>query len=371
MLLCYCAQKHYQHVVIKRNHAMEENYIQRCFDLARMAEGRTSPNPMVGAVLVHQHRIIGEGYHAYYGSPHAEVNAVASVKAEDRVLIPGATLYVSLQPCSIFGKTPPCTDLIIREKIKKVVISCLDHTPEVLANGLRILSEHGIEVIQNVLKQEGEELALPRNRAVQLGRPYLILKMALSIEGNYAPPDLSKSWLSNPLSRRLSHRWRAEADAILIGTNSVISDDPALDNRFYFGKSPLKIILDQFGRIPSGARVFQGGPSLLISQATTKTDYPAGVEHLNLDWNEQFWQNLLPILCARKIGILLIEGGGKVWDDLLNQHLWDEIRILQSASRLPYGILAPKIQGDPIDVITLGSDLIKYYKNAGEMLKFS
>ncbi len=344
---------------------MLEDYIQRCFDLARMAEGHTSPNPMVGAVLVHQQRIIGEGYHAYYGGPHAEVNAVASVKEVDRILIPNATLYVSLQPCSIFGKTPPCTDLIIREKIKKVVISCLDHTPEVLANGLRILNAHGVEVIQNVLKREGEELALPRNKAVQLGRPYLVLKMALSIEGNYAPVDLSKSWLSNPLSLRLSHRWRAEADAILIGTNSVISDDPALDNRYYFGKSPLKVILDQHGRIPSGAKVFSGGPSLLISQAPLNADYPETVAHLNLNWNEQFWQNLLSILYARKIGILLIEGGGKVWDDLLRQHLWDEIRVLQSASSLPDGISAPKIQGHPKDVFILGTDLIKCYKNSG------
>lgn len=350
---------------------MEEDYIQRCFDLARMAEGCTSPNPMVGAVLVHQQRIIGEGYHVYYGGPHAEVNAVASVKADDRMLIPGATLYVSLQPCSIFGKTPPCTDLIIREKIKKVVISCLDHTPEVLANGLQILRAQGVEVVQNVLKQKGEELALPRNRAVQLSRPYLVLKMALSIEGNYAPADLSKSWLSNPMSRRLTHRWRAEADAILIGTNSVISDDSALDNRFYFGKSPLKIVLDQHARIPTTAKVFQRGSTLLISQNAVKEMYPAQVEHLHLVWDEQFWENLLPILYGRKIGILLIEGGGKVWGDLLRQQLWDEIRVLQSASPLPHGISAPKIQGAPTDVIILGSDLIKRYKNTGEMLKFS
>jgi diaminohydroxyphosphoribosylaminopyrimidine deaminase / 5-amino-6-(5-phosphoribosylamino)uracil reductase len=344
---------------------MEEYYIQRCFDLARMAEGYASPNPLVGAVLVHQDHIIGEGYHAYYGGPHAEVNAVASVKASDRILIPDATLYVSLQPCSIFGKTPPCTDLIVREKIKKVVISCLDQTPEVLANGLRILSENGIEVIQNVLRAEGESLALPRNRAVQQSRPYLVLKMALSLEGNYAPADLSQSWLSNPLSRRLSHRWRAEADAILIGTNSVLSDNPALDNRFYFGKSPLKIVLDQHARIPTGARVFQGGATLLISQNATKETYPAQVEHLHMAWNEQFWQNLLPSLYERKIGILLIEGGGGIWKGLLEQNLWDEIRVLQSKNPLPQGLPAPNIQIPANEVKRLGTDLIIRYKNPG------
>lgn len=344
----------------------EQNFfIRRCFDLARMGAGAVSPNPMVGAVLVHAGRIIGEGYHQRYGGAHAEVNAVASVSDSDRGLIPQATLYVSLEPCCIYGKTPPCTNLIIQQKIPKVVISCLDLTPEVSGRGVEILQAQGIEVITGVLEEEGKALAAARNVSVRENRPYVILKMAVTRNGFFAPQDGSQFWITQAPTKRLVHRWRAEVDAILVGTGTALADNPRLDNRHYFGKSPLRIVLDRHLKLPANLLLFSDNQkTLVICEKAPTLSSSTTLEYLSIAFDVHFWENLLASLwCDHKIGVLLVEGGAKVLDSLINTGLWDEARVLAGDRTLEQGIAAPLIPGVHVKKMPLGLDELKVYRN--------
>lgn len=340
-------------------------FIKRCFDLARLGAGATSPNPMVGAVLVYQGKIIGEGYHQRYGGAHAEVNAVSSVAETDRVFIAQSTLYVSLEPCCIYGKTPPCTNLIIKEKIPKVVISCLDLTPEVRGRGVGILREHGVEVITGVLVEEGKALAATRNIAVSQQRPYIILKMAVSSNGCFAPQDRSQFWITQATSNRLVHRWRSEADAILIGTTTALMDDPQLDNRHYFGKSPLRIVLDRNLNLPPHLKVFSDGKkTLIVSEQIPETVISEQVQYLQLTFDATFWEKLMHILWMKyKLGVVLIEGGAKIFDSIIAAQLWDEARVLEGRNAIENGIPAPVIPGILAKKMPLGLDELKVYQN--------
>ncbi|RMF32110.1 MAG: bifunctional diaminohydroxyphosphoribosylaminopyrimidine deaminase/5-amino-6-(5-phosphoribosylamino)uracil reductase RibD, partial [Bacteroidetes bacterium] len=227
----------------------DEVFMRRCFDLARLGAGRVSPNPMVGAVLVYEGRIIGEGWHRRYGGAHAEVNALASVAPSDRALIRRSTLYVSLEPCCIHRKTPPCTNLILREGIPRVVVSCLDPTPEVNGRGLELLREGGVEVRVGVLEEEGRRLIRFREAFVRHGRPFVLLKFACSRDGFLGKPG-EQIWISNPWTKRWVHRCRAAADAILVGTRTARTDNPQLTTRLFFGDSPLRIVLDRRLTLP-------------------------------------------------------------------------------------------------------------------------
>lgn len=340
-------------------------FIKRCFDLARLGAGWVSPNPMVGAVLVHQGKIIGEGYHQRYGGAHAEVNAIASVLEIDRALINKATLYVSLEPCCIFGKTPPCTNLIIQEKIPKVVISCLDLTPEVRGRGVEILKSHGIEVISGVLEEEGKSLAATRNVSVTQQRPYIILKMAITSNGYFGPADGSQFWITQPLSKRLVHRWRSEVDAILIGTTTARADNPQLDNRYYFGKSPLRIVLDRSLSLPPHLNIFSDGKkTLIVSEKKTVGVVFNHVQYLQVPFDDHFWENLMTALWQDyKVGIVLIEGGAKIFESILAVQIWDEARVLEGQNILEKGFSAPVIPGIPIKKLALGLDNLKVYLN--------
>lgn len=340
-------------------------FIKRCFDLARLGAGSVSPNPMVGAVLVYRDRIIGEGYHQRYGGAHAEVNAVASVAEKNRGFIAQATLYVSLEPCCIYGKTPPCTNLIIQEKIPKVVISCLDLTPEVRGRGVEILRAHGVEVITGILEEEGKLLAATRNVAVSQQRPYIILKMALTRNGYFAPLDRSQFWITQAPSKRLVHRWRSEADAILIGTTTARMDDPQLDNRHYFGKSPLRIVLDRNLSLPTHLNLFSDGQkTLIVSEQTPDTVVSEQVQYLQLPFDGSFWEKLMHILWTDyKLGVVLIEGGAKIFESILAAQLWDEARVFEGQNTLENGIVAPLIPGIPIKKMALGLDDLKVYRN--------
>ncbi|MDX2067521.1 MAG: bifunctional diaminohydroxyphosphoribosylaminopyrimidine deaminase/5-amino-6-(5-phosphoribosylamino)uracil reductase RibD [Haliscomenobacter sp.] len=344
----------------------EQNFfIKRCFDLARMGAGSVSPNPMVGAVLVHNGKIIGEGFHQRYGGAHAEVNAVASVAEHERALISQSTLYVSLEPCCIYGKTPPCTNLIIQEKIPKVVISCLDLTPEVRGRGVELLRSQGVEVISGVLEEEGKELAATRNVAVSKQRPYIILKMAVSSNGFFAPLNRSQFWLTQATTQRLVHRWRSETDAILIGSTTALMDDPRLDNRHYFGKSPLRIVLDRNLSLPKRLNVFTDGQrTLLVSERIPDTGNSAQVQSLQLAFDESFWEKLMHILWMKyKLGVVLIEGGAKIFESIIAAQMWDEARVLEGKNAMENGIPAPEIPGILTKKKTLGLDGLKVYKN--------
>ena len=350
---------------------MEENnhhiYMRRCFDLARLGAGSVSPNPMVGAVIVYQDKIIGEGYHKSYGSAHAEVNAVQSVAAKHRSLLSKATLYVSLEPCCIFGKTPPCTDLILKHKIPKVVISALDFTPDVSGKGVEILRKAGVEVITNVLSEEGKKVSRHRNLFVTKNRPYILLKYAVTEDGFLAPnKQESQFWISNSFSKRLVHKWRSEVDAILVGTNTALLDNPQLNNRLYFGKSPIRIILDRQGRLPHDLNVFDHQiPTILISEQKRALE---NITQWIIPFDDQFFQNLMNQLTQQKITSLLVEGGAQLLQAFIEGNWWDEARVFISKKQLLSGIVAPKIAQIPDERYQIIDDALNiYYKRSNEL----
>jgi diaminohydroxyphosphoribosylaminopyrimidine deaminase / 5-amino-6-(5-phosphoribosylamino)uracil reductase len=341
----------------------DQQFIRRTFQLARLGEGQTSPNPMVGAVLVHQNRIIGEGNHQHYGGAHAEVNAVASVSLADQLYIPYSTLYVSLEPCCIFGKTPPCTNLIIEKKIPKVVVSCLDQTPEVSGKGVQILRTAGVEVVTGILETEGKILAAPRNTFVQKKRPYVILKMAVTPNGFFAPDPPAPFWISHDWTKRLVHRWRAEADAILVGANTAQVDNPQLTNRLYSGKSPLRVVLDHRSQLSPNLNLFSDGlPTLAVVN-----HLPTEKEHSTVSYFEHQGtaSSVLPALLTHlyeiKKSILLIEGGAAVLNEFIQQGLWDEARVIIGQGWLTTGIIAPMLPVSP--EVSLGSDQLRIFRN--------
>ncbi|MCB0519093.1 MAG: bifunctional diaminohydroxyphosphoribosylaminopyrimidine deaminase/5-amino-6-(5-phosphoribosylamino)uracil reductase RibD [Saprospiraceae bacterium] len=341
---------------------MNELYMHRCFDLARLGAGHVSPNPMVGAVLVHENRIIGEGWHRQYGKAHAEVNAVASVKPEDQHLIEKTTLYVSLEPCCIFGKTPPCTNLILEKKIPRVVISCLDQTPEVRGKGVDILRQNGVEVVTGILAKEGEVLSGIRNTFVARHRPYINLKFAQSSDGFMGKPG-QQVWISNPFSKRLAHKWRSEFDAILIGTKTALMDNPQLNNRLWFGKSPLRILLDKKLAVPKSAHIYDATAKTLV--VTEKVGYPVNenVEFLSLPFDENLLEKLLKYLFEKRITSLIVEGGSVTLSRFIEQGLWDEATVFTSKTHLLNGIKAPVIPVDPFQTFPLGTDTLTLYRN--------
>lgn len=345
---------------------MELLYMQRCFDLARIGAGSVSPNPMVGAVLVYQDRIIGEGYHQQYGQAHAEVNAVNSVRAKDQPFIKESTLYVSLEPCCIYGRTPPCTNLIIEQKIPRVVISTIDQTPEVSGQGLAILKEAGVEVTTGILAEQGANLAQIRNTFAYQNRPFVLLKYAISQDYKLAPQPARQLWLSNAYTKRLTHRWRMEHDAILVGTNTAAVDNPTLNNRFYYGKSPIRIVLDAKRKLPAALKLFDGRQKTLVfvSQDTPVQKYQnENLEFIPIDFSEGFIPRLLEALAARRISSLLVEGGQKTLQSFVDSGLWDEARVYQSPKWMGKGLLAPDLNQPVHQSFDLDNNRLFLYKN--------
>lgn len=343
----------------------DEKYIQRCFDLARLAAGQTSPNPVVGAVLVYQDRIIGEGFHSRYGYPHAEVEAVRSVVAADRHLIPLATLYVSLEPCSVYGRTPPCTDLIIRERIHKVVISYIDHSPGVNGQGVALLRANGIEVIENVLSEAGKRLAQARNTFVRFQRPYIVLKYACSSNGYLAPADGRQLWLSNAYSKRLVHRWRAEVDAILVGPGTALADNPQLNTRFYPGRSPIRVVPDRHLKVPTDLYLFDDSvPTLIFTIQTPPAHKYRQTVYIRLQ-EQNFVEEMLRELHRRNIQQLMVEGGQVMLGQFIQQGFWDEARVFITPHFLPEGLAAPHWPMPPVQRHRLATDCLEVYRPIG------
>jgi len=338
--------------------------MRRCFLLARLGAGSVSPNPMVGAVLAHGDRIIGEGWHRRYGEAHAEVNAIASVSEADRHLIPEATLYCSLEPCFHFGKTPPCVDLILKEKIPRVVVANTDPNPLVGGQSLAKLRTAGVQVEAGILEAEGRYL----NRAfftwIEKKRPHIILKWAQSADGFIARTE-EQTAITGPLAQRLVHRWRAEADAILVGTTTARTDNPRLDNRLYFGKSPLRVALDLAEKIPAAAHLLDDSlPTWIIGPqrpgAWQRTLFlPMPGTNDRRDWIPY----LLERMTAEKRAILFVEGGADVLRQFLDQSLWDEIRVFQNPQRLHHGVPAPGIPKGAIltETTVLGNDTARIF----------
>ncbi|MCL2027476.1 MAG: bifunctional diaminohydroxyphosphoribosylaminopyrimidine deaminase/5-amino-6-(5-phosphoribosylamino)uracil reductase RibD [Bacteroidales bacterium] len=314
-----------------------EIYIQRCLQIAQNGLGQVAPNPLVGCVMVCDDQIIAEGFHQKYGENHAERNAISLVN--DERLLKKSTLYVNLEPCSHFGKTPPCADLIIEKKIPKVVISNLDSNPEVARKGVERLRNAGIEVITGVLENEGRFLNRRFFTYIEKKRPYIILKWAQSLDGFMY--NETERWITNDAMRNLVHKWRSEEPAIMVGTNTVLTDNPKLNVRACFGKNPLRITMDKNHKLPKNLHFFDHSQPTKIYETTDLSE-------------------ILNDLYARKIQSLIVEGGAKLLQSFIEKNLWDETRILIGNKHLHNGLKAPKIQGKEIFSTEIEQDKAVY-----------
>lgn len=334
--------------------------MRRCLELAALGAGFVSPNPMVGAVIVHQHQIIGEGYHQQYGQPHAEVNAVKAVfdKHFNAVeLLKKATIYVSLEPCAHFGKTPPCADLIIKHQIPKVVVGCRDPFVQVDGKGIEKLQQAGIEVILNVLEEECLELNKRFFTRIQQQRPYVILKWAQTQDRFFAPADGTKKWISDVISKKLVHQWRSEEDAVLVGKNTAAADNPQLNNRYQNNaKQPKRIVLDRRLELNQDLHLFDQSVETFVFNEV-KTALEGNTKYISLENFDLFLpQYVLFQLYLQDIQSVIIEGGAKTLQLFIEANLWDEVRIFTSKTRWGKGIEAPKISGELKASLTCGED---------------
>jgi diaminohydroxyphosphoribosylaminopyrimidine deaminase / 5-amino-6-(5-phosphoribosylamino)uracil reductase len=347
-------------------------FLMRCFDLARLGMGATSPNPCVGSVIVASDgRIIGEGFHQKYGEAHAEVNAVASVKPGDRNLIRQSTIYVSLEPCHHIGKTKPCVDLILREQIPRVIIAAIDPFPQVAGKSIEKLKQHGVEVhildTETLLKTQNTEggiltaknlpfstlhaplsIAAPFFTNVQQKRPYIILKWAESSDGFIGRKN-EETPISNVFAKRLTHKWRSEADAIMVGSNTARVDNPELTNRHFFGKSPVRVVIDRHLRLSSDLKLFDGTLKTFV-YTEENSDLTSKITHENviyrpMNLTQTPVENILNDLFQQNIGILFVEGGQRLLQSFINAKLWDEARVFHALLSLHFGVHAPQLTG--------------------------
>lgn len=323
---------------------IHEKYLSRCIQLAKNGLGSTYPNPLVGSVIVHNGKIIGEGWHRKAGEPHAEVHAVNSVK--DKSLLKESTIYVSLEPCSHFGKTPPCCDLIIAHKIPKVVIGTIDPFSKVAGTGIQRLRENGCEVTVGVLEKECLELNKRFFTFHNKKRPYIILKWAESRDGFIAP--LTKDtkapvWISNEYSRQLVHQWRAEEEAILVGTQTVLDDNPKLDVRDWTGKNPTRIVLDRHGKIGSNYLVNNGKTKTVVITEQENLTIGENVSVEMITFDTQLSQKIVEIVYRLGCQSIIIEGGRQTLQTFIDDRLWDEARVFVSDTILEKGIPAPQL----------------------------
>ncbi len=335
----------------------DQLFMRRALELAEWGRGSVSPNPMVGCVIVHEGKIIGEGYHQHYGEPHAEVNAVRSV--ENQKLLQESTAYVTLEPCAHWGKTPPCANLLVEKRLKKVVIAAFDSNPLVGGKGIEILKNAGIEVVTGVLEKEPRWQNRRFFTQIEKQRPYVILKWAQTQDGFVAREDFSSKWISGSQSRQLVHKWRAEEDAILVGKNTALYDNPSLTVRDWVGKNPLRIVLDSKLELPEDLRLFDGNtPSICYN--SRKSESQKNLEFINLGADFSIG-DILKDLHSRKIQSLLVEGGSSVLSQFLVAGLWDEARVFTGKARFELGIPAPTLNQNPSETLSIGEDSLNIY----------
>lgn len=316
---------------------IDEKYMLRALQLARQGGGHTSPNPMVGAVVVHEGRITGEGFHRCCGQAHAEVNAIASVS--DQSLLPQSTIYVTLEPCSHYGKTPPCAKLLIEKGVRHVVVGTLDPFEKVSGRGVAMLREAGIEVTVGVLERECQQLNKRFFTAHTTGMPWVLLKWAQSSDG-FLADDQGRVRFSTPLTLGLMHRERAMVDAIVVGASTVRTDNPSLTTRHWSGSSPLRVVLDRNLSLPSNSTLLTDGGKTLIYN-NKKEEIAGNVEWANLDTTKP--ETWLRDLYRRGITSVMVEGGACVLQQMIDARAWNEMRIEVSPSNLGKGIKAPAV----------------------------
>ena len=338
--------------------------MSRCMDLALSASGRVAPNPMVGAVLVYNDHIIGEGCHEHFGQAHAEVNCLNSVKPEDRHLISQSTLYVSLEPCSHFGKTPPCTELIINHNIPEVIIGRRDPFKLVNGSGIQQLQENGISIKVNVLREACENLNKRFFTFHKKQRPYVILKWAQTADLKIAAGNEERLFISNECTNRLVHRWRMEESSILVGTNTAIADNPALNNRFWTGKNPLKMILDLSLRLPSSLHIFDAPEPVIIFNGI-KQEQQDHQLYYKINDTDHLIPAIMEACFLLHIQSIIVEGGTKLLQSFIDFNCWDECRVITNHSLfLNDGIAAPIFSHKHfIREETYSTDRIQYFVN--------
>lgn len=322
----------------------DEKFMRRCLQLAKNGLGTTYPNPMVGSVIVFEGKIIGEGWHQKAGEPHAEVNAINAVK--DKSLLSKSTIYVSLEPCIHFGKTPPCSDLIVHHKIPRVVVGTVDPHEKVAGKGIEKLRKSGAEVKVGVLEKECLELNKRFFTFHHLKRPYIILKWAESADGYLAPLTKTENkpvWITNVYSRQLVHKWRTEEQAILVGTTTVLEDNPKLNSRDWVGNQPLRIVIDKKGKISHEYEVKnQQQPTLIITEEENHKN-SENCNYETLIFDHQLAEKIVHLLFEKEIQSVIIEGGRQTLQTFIDAKLWDEVRIFKGDTLFQQGVIAPKI----------------------------
>ena len=336
--------------------------MRRAIELAQRARGNNAPNPRVGAVVVHEGRIIGEGYHQQYGGPHAEVHAVRAVAEQDQHLFQSATMYVTLEPCFHHGKTPPCVQLILRKNIPRVVIACRDPFPKVAGRSIALLRERGVEVKVGVLAEEAAWTMRRFLTTVQAQRPYVVLKWAQSKDGFMGKPD-ERVLISNAMSQYWTHQWRGEESAILVGTNTAALDNPRLNNRLGLGRQPVRLVFDRSLRLPETLHLLNdGAPTWIFTYKTAPTDAPDHLRYITVPESADWLPWVLEYLHQARIQSVLVEGGGQVLQQFLDRDLWDEARVWQGKVLLESGIAAPTIHASYHWQTTtvLDNDLLEY-----------
>jgi diaminohydroxyphosphoribosylaminopyrimidine deaminase/5-amino-6-(5-phosphoribosylamino)uracil reductase len=345
-----------------QNLLAHEKYIQRCIELANMGAGKVSPNPMVGSVIVFEDKIIGEGYHHEYGKAHAEVNAVNDVLSrypDGENILRQSTIYVSLEPCAHLGKTPPCADLIIKYGIPNIVIGSADPFEQVNGKGIEKLREAGIQVTTGILQKECDFLNRRFFTRIKKQRPYIILKWAQTQDIFFAPDDGTQRWISSAEAKTLTHQWRAEEDAILVGKNTALIDNPQLNVRGVEGKNPVRIVIDRNLELPTFLYLFDYSQDTIVFNAK-RTNVDGNIKYLEL---EDF-DNLLPQLICYQLYLmdiqsLIVEGGAKTLELFIKAGLWDEARIFTSPVLWGKGIKSPIVEGLPIIEENVGPDHLK------------
>lgn len=355
---------------------IDETYMQRCIELAQKGAGSVAPNPMVGAVLVHNGQIIGEGWHERYGEAHAEVNCIRqAVQNGQTDKFQESTLYVSLEPCAHFGKTPPCSDLIIKHQIPKVVIGCRDPFVEVNGKGIDKLNAAGVETVVDVLQKECMELNKRFFTFHLKHRPYIILKWAQTGDGKIAllnptpaggetlkDSAVQRLFISNEFTNKLVHQWRSEEASILVGTNTALLDDPQLTNRYWPGKQPVRLVLDKELKLPSTLQLFNDAARTIVFN-TIKDSAEGTIQYYRINKEGNAVEQMVDALYQLKIQSVLVEGGAQLLQGFIDAGLWDEVRVIENSSlKIEKGLNAPQIKNVLLQKIeTIQTDTISYY----------
>ncbi|MEO8759353.1 MAG: bifunctional diaminohydroxyphosphoribosylaminopyrimidine deaminase/5-amino-6-(5-phosphoribosylamino)uracil reductase RibD [Bacteroidia bacterium] len=338
-------------------------YMQRCLVLAAKGLGNVAPNPMVGCVIVHNDIIIGEGYHQKYGEAHAEVYAIASVA--DKSLLAESTVYVSLEPCSHQGKTPPCSNLLIKYKVKRVVVGCLDTNPLVAGKGIASLRNADIEVITGVLENEARELNKRFFTYHEKKRPYIILKWAQTKDNfisKMSPFTREENWITNKDSQQLVHIWRAEVQAILIGTNTAILDNPSLTVRLAEGENPIRILIDKDLKVPVTNLIFSDEAATVVFTDMDRSNRN-NISYYKIDFTKNIIPQILETLFHLKITSVIIEGGTHTLQSFIDLNLWDEARVFTANKDFYVGIKAPVVIGKKTSDVMIGDDKLTILLN--------